>query len=204
MNYEFDGISAPQRLAIAHAKPEFRDFLTLILEFDSRLKDTTIRTTEPLIGQLKLAWWRDAITAAPDSRPAGEPLFTKLRALEDRGQGTYAAKAMLDLLSAWECLIVNQDDVMAVAEQFAFDRSAGVFGGFLNMSGFSDQEQLLVLGQSWALADIGLPAMFTQLNSQLRGYPYRPLTILAKSAQLQSNANTLNGIRLIWHALTGR
>jgi 15-cis-phytoene synthase len=204
MNYDFDVISPPHRLAIAHAKPELRTFLSLIFEFDSRLKDTAMRATEPLIGQLKLAWWRDAIMAAPDARPAGEPLFAKLRGLEAAGQGACAAKAMINLLSAWEYLIVNQDDVMAVAEQFASDRSAGVFGGFLEVSGLSLTDQVTALGQNWALNDMGWPAEKASFHGPLRSRAYRPLTIIAKSAALQSSANSLGGLKLICHALTGR
>ena len=48
-----------QRLAIAWSTAEARDRLTSMLAFDGRLARIVTRTREPMLGQMRLAWWRD-------------------------------------------------------------------------------------------------------------------------------------------------
>ena len=72
---------------------------------------------EPLIGQIKLAWWRDMaamLARDPDSLPKGEPLLAELTA-------TWAGQGGLDtLVDAVEGMLLaeNADDRRTAAESF--------------------------------------------------------------------------------------
>ena len=35
------------------------------------------RTTEPMLGQMRLAWWRDALGKPVDERPRGDAVLTQ-------------------------------------------------------------------------------------------------------------------------------
>jgi phytoene synthase len=72
---------------------------------------------EPLIGQIKLAWWRDMMTmlaSDPGALPKGEPLLAEL-------QATWAGQGGLDTL-------VDAGEAMLLAEDAAARRDAA--GGF--------------------------------------------------------------------------
>ena len=60
--------------APASARPVFEDLFAL----DRRLADAVRQASEPIIAQMKLAWWRDRFAQDPSEWPKGEPLLTRL------------------------------------------------------------------------------------------------------------------------------
>lgn len=187
-----DRLLPPQRLAVAYAPQAVRAVFLLLLEFDARLAALVAGASEPLIGQLKLAWWRDAIAMEPGKRPKGEPLLQRLALLEGQGLGV----AMVQLVDAWELLLVGDGSTDTLAS-FAKLRGVSVFGTY---AGWVDSDADVVsLGEEWALA--GLTVGTTPGQNDLRRFKnrkLRPLTILALSVR------DVSGPRLVWHALTGR
>lgn len=188
-----DDLSPPQRLAIVYAQPDVREAFSVLLAFDAKLRDIVSGTSETLIGQLKLAWWRDSIMADQDRRPRGEPLFTRIGAL---GANAIQAELLL-LLDAWEILLVDGGTDTAL-NRFASDRSAGIFGGYQRLVGCD--ADLDELGTAWAISDLTGNRCGQKFEAITfpRYRLLRPLTILAHSVSGAS------GPRLIWHALTGR
>jgi phytoene synthase len=186
-------LNPPQRLAIAYAPLQFRDAFALLLQVDARFAELVAKSSEPLIGQMKLAWWRDAIAAEPDRRPKGEPLFERLGATS----GLSLAPSLTMLVDAWESLLVDPTGEGGRAD-FAKARSAAIFGSYANWVG--SQDDLRLLGEEWALVDVfGVSAVVHPEKIECpRVRALRPLSILAMSVR------GVSGPRLIWHALTGR
>lgn len=179
------GLNPPQRLALAYARADLRAPFAVLLEIDARLADVVARTREPIIGQMKLAWWRDAVAAPPGERPKGEPLIARLNDCQaDRLQNGIVA-----LIDAWEHLLVDGNTKL-----FAEQRGTAVFSTYARW--VSAREDMAALGTAWALASTGVSSDLNQSLPRTRSL--RPLTILALSARQPS------GARLIWHALTGR
>ena len=85
---------------------ERRVAIAALWAFAERLTRLLIDAREPLIGQIKLAWWRDmAVMLArdPDSLPKGEPLLAELTA-------TWAGQGGLDtLVDAAEAMLLAED-----------------------------------------------------------------------------------------------
>jgi phytoene synthase len=160
-----------------------------LLAFDARLALLVSTASEPMIGQLKLAWWRDAIAMQPDMRPKGEPLLRQLAVLDKPDVGL----AMSQLVDAWETLLVAEDSAAALAA-FAKERGAAIFGSYAVWVG-SDVD-VKALGAIWAVAD--LTGDVAQGSPKIYERKLRPLTILALSVR------DVSGPRLLWHALTGR
>ena len=83
----------------------------------ARLTKLLIDAREPLIGQIKLAWWRDMaamLATDPSGLPKGEPLLAEL-------QQTWAGKGGLDaLVDAAEAMLLadDADQKRAAAESF--------------------------------------------------------------------------------------
>lgn len=181
----------PQRLAVAYAPVEERAAFSLLLAFDLRMAQLVANASEPLIGQLKLAWWRDAIAMEPDKRPKGEPLLGQL-ALGERD----ASAAMLRLVDAWEGLLVGDGGPDAL-EDFGKARGAAIFATYA--AWVRSDADVGLLGAAWAVADLTgtAPQVVNDLTA-FRHAKLRPLTILAMSVR------AISGPRLLWHALTGR
>lgn len=91
-------------VAVPHAR---RPAIAALWALAERLTGLLRDVREPLIGQIKLAWWRDMmamLAADPDSLPKGEPLLADL-------QATWAGQGGLDtLVDAAEAMLVAEDD----------------------------------------------------------------------------------------------
>jgi phytoene synthase len=85
---------------------ERRAAMAALWAFAERLTNLLVDAREPLIGQIKLAWWRDMaamLARDPDSLPKGEPLLAALTA-------TWARQGGLDtLVDAVEAMLLAED-----------------------------------------------------------------------------------------------
>jgi len=199
MTASFEQLSPPQRLAIVYAPAKVRNAFALLLQFDERLSDIVSRISEPMIGQLKLAWWRDALNAAPGQRPKGEPLLSVLFELE-RPELTTAVHGLVD---AWEMLLMEEQWSDALLDSFAEARGQAVFGGYVGL--LAKDLSVEAIATEWAKRDLAtcypnaMPTPFSVSTEKLPSQrALRPLTLLALLAR------GVSGPRLIWHGLTGR
>ena len=115
-------------VSVPHAR---RPALTALWGLAARLTKLLIDSREPLIGQIKLAWWRDmtALLASDHGAlPKGEPLLAEL-------QATWAGQGGLDaLVDAAEAMLLAETDEenRAAAEDFGgrlFALSGGEMAG---------------------------------------------------------------------------
>ena len=121
-------------VSVPHAR---RAALSALWGLAARLTKLLLDAREPLIGQIKLAWWRDMMTMLagdPGNLPKGEPLLAEL-------QATWAGQGGLDAL-------VDAAEAMLLAENHADRRAASEgFGGELfKLSGGEDAG-----GRRWGL-----------------------------------------------------
>lgn len=199
MTASFEQLSPPQRLAVVYAPAKVRNAFALLLQFDERLSDIVSRVSEPMIGQLKLAWWRDALKAEQGQRPKGEPLLSMLAECE-QPELTAAALALVD---AWEMLLMEEHWSDALLDRFATARGEAVFGGYLLLQQMDAPAGSIA--REWAKRDLAerypnaMPDGFSVATEALPGKRlFRPLTLLVMMAR------GVSGPRLIWHGLTGR
>ncbi|WP_447753629.1 hypothetical protein [Sphingopyxis fribergensis] len=101
-------------VSLPHAR---RTAMAALWGLAARLTKLLIDAREPLIGQIKLAWWRDMaamIASDPDALPKGEPLLAEL-------QASWAGQGGLDaLVDAAEAMLLaeSDDDRRAASESF--------------------------------------------------------------------------------------
>lgn len=110
-----------QRLALAYAPAQHRDALLAALGLDVRLAQVVTGAREPLLGQIRLAWWHERL--ADDADPvAGEPLIELLHAAGTERQSLRA------LVDAWEGLLGDESaetlDSLAAARARALCQAA--------------------------------------------------------------------------------
>lgn len=94
-----DSLPAPWRLAVAYAPASTRDRWLTLLALDIRLAGVVRSAREPILAQMRLAWWRDRLRDSSANWPKGEPLLAALKCWQD-GHG-----ALIALVDGWEALL---------------------------------------------------------------------------------------------------
>lgn len=143
-----DPLPPEAELALAWSGPKVRGPLSMALQLDRRLARIVGRTQEPMLGQMRLAWWRDALGKPVAQRPRGDAVLDGLgREWEDRE--AFLAK----MVDGWEVLVTAQSLGRTEAEDFATGR--GAFFAGLPASPVSEAlaARLVAAGRCWALAD---------------------------------------------------
>ncbi len=215
----------PERaLILAYAPPVSRAALAALLALDDALALLLRTTSQPAVGQLRLAWWREAL-AKLDTAPApAEPVLRGLAA-EVLPRGVTGA-SLVPIVHGWEVLVEEESlDGLALA-RFAAGRGSlfVAAGAALGASG----DPLAVAGEGWALADLarhlgdGDEASAARAASQPRfaealaarwSRNGRALGALAHRARMDLDVPADMPLpigapkrvaRLLWHRLSGR
>lgn len=138
-----EDIADPEvRLAAAYAPVSARPALVALWGLDARLAGILRTTSEPMIGQMRLTWWHDAV-----SRPAelpGEPVLAAL------AQAAIAPAAAQRIVEGWEALLDGEDEVALM--DYAVGRGGGLFTAAANALGSTDAVD--AAGAGWALVDL--------------------------------------------------
>ena len=138
------------RLLCAYVPPIQRLQHRLLWAFDERLADIVRSTTQPMIGQMRIAWWDEVLAASaagePGAKGAGDPLVDALRAA-----GLAGRPGLARMLDGWEALLDTPigDEALLL---FARARGGGLFAAL--STGASDDGALEAAGSLWALWDL--------------------------------------------------
>ena len=197
MNDPISALPPPESLAITYTPADIRPKLRWLLIFDQRLLSVLQRAHEPMIAQLRLSWWRDALNAPAQKRPKGEPLLAELGLLEPDDILPAAALSMLD---AYE--ILATEDNAQTLKSARLMRVHALVQSYGKWAALSDDGAVFLdqLAGWWTDSDTPQPKSLPKL--------LRPLSILALAEHLEQSRGQSglfgNGLRLSWHALTGR
>lgn len=137
-------------LALAWSPPRVRRPLSMALQLDRRLARIVARTREPMLGQMRLAWWREALAKPPAERPRGDAV---LDGLGPTWGGREAA--LVAMVDAWEVLITAERLGPEEARRFGTGRGAffAALGEGDAAAGDALRGRLALAGSRWALAD---------------------------------------------------
>jgi len=106
-----------QSVALAWSAGTIRDRLLSLLVLDRRLGRILTRTREPMLGQMRFAWWREALGKPAAERPRSDAV---LEALGEHWRGN--EDALIALVDAWERLLEEPPLSEAAARAFAEGR----------------------------------------------------------------------------------
>ncbi len=138
------------RLLSAYAGRQVRRH-RLLWTLDARMAQIVATTSEPMIGQIRLAWWREALDDETGSKGRGEPLIDALREA-----GLASSPGLSQWLDGWEALLGEAD-----LSAFAAGRGGGFFQAMAGQEAVPDW--LTRAGGIWALWDfsghVGDPAL---------------------------------------------
>jgi 15-cis-phytoene synthase len=141
------GLPPLSRLALAYAPSAARPVWLGVLALDARLAGVVRDAREPLIGQIRLAWWRERLAEEAKSWPVGEPLLALLRGWE----GTHGPLG--EMVDGWEIMLgeppLEKESLLAAAE----GRAAGLAAAAVRLGFPERREAVRYMGRRWALAD---------------------------------------------------
>lgn len=141
------------RLALAYAPSQARLPTLALLALDQRLAGLLRHSREPMMAQIRLAWWRETLDRDAGEWPEGEPLLAALRSWN--GQH----RALVKLVDGWEALTGEAPLAPSALEEMV-DGRAAAFAGLAHALGRDGEaETARLLGRRWALADLS-----TKLN----------------------------------------
>ncbi|KQM27115.1 MULTISPECIES: squalene/phytoene synthase family protein [unclassified Sphingomonas] len=208
----------PERgLALAYAPDDGRRAaLSALLALDAALGDVVRSTTQPALGQIRLAWWREQLVKLDDAAPPAMPVLEALsRDVLPRG---VSGRALSGIVDGWDVLIEEEALDDAALERFAVERGGRLFALAAAMLG-GDAAVAERLGQGWALFDLARhqsdAAVAARADRQAGvrlagplGGVARSLGMLALSARLELDGVPQGGpkraARLMWFGLAGR
>ncbi len=187
---------------------ELRGAFDALFALDDALGEVVATSTQPALGAIRLAWWRDALERLDSSPPPPEPRLQAIAAeLLPRGVGGGDLAAIAE---AWGALFDEVRDANAIGE-----RGAALFAVGAKLLG-ADHIGLDQAGRWFALADAArrevAPVMAIDI-APLRFPPaLRPLTGLARLAvrdlrhgePFEAEATPGRAAALLAHRLTGR
>jgi len=144
-------IADPERaLAIAHAPRVSRPALTALFALDERMGAIVATTTEPMIGLLRLAWWREALEKLDHDPAPAEPLLQNI-ATSILPHGVLGA-TLGAIEDGWSALLHDEGDAQLVIRH-GRERGQWLFGAAARILGAEDR-RLRIAGEGWALADL--------------------------------------------------
>ena len=129
---------------MAYAPARCRASLLGLLALDRRLASIVRSSREPMLAQLRLAWWREQLSQDPAMWPEGEPLLAALKDWRgDRGP-------LAGLPAGWEAMTGTAPLPADSFECLAQARAEA----FAALAGPHYRVAALRMARNWALADI--------------------------------------------------
>jgi len=211
-------IDDPERaLALSYAPAAARAGLGALFALDAALGQVLRTTREPMVGQMRLAWWREALSRLDTAPPPGEPVLQALAA-DVLPHGVKGATLAL-MIDGWEPLLGVIDDAAIAAH--ARWRGGALFEQAAILLRADSGDPITAAGQGWALADLAAHLSDPDRATAARhaAMPFltdaaayrwsrngRALGALVHIARLDlaGPAGPVRVARLAWHRLTGR
>jgi phytoene synthase len=152
MPVALDPIADPERaLAVVYAPADKRAALAALFQLDERFGQIVATTTEPMIGLMRLAWWREALEQLDRNSAPAEPLLQAL--VSDILPHGVMGAALAAIEDGWSALI-DEDDSEALIIRHGRERGRNLFAVATSILEATD-DRLLATGEVWALTDLG-------------------------------------------------
>lgn len=209
-----EGALTPDRaLALTHFPQPLRAAVEAVLRIDATFAEIVAGTSEPQVGLIRLAWWREALERLDHSDPPAEP---RLSAISEHCLPRGLTGTMIgEIENGYIGLLESPADWDRVGQG-----GAALFTAIAQLIGEQDEKlanagALTMLARTRHLApDDAKPAAMTHLKA-MSGHrfakPLRPLTNLARlaardflRAEPEPEATPGRAFALLSHRLSGK
>ncbi len=173
-----DELPADRRLALAYAPGIARADSLAVFLLDQRLSRLVSQQREPLLTQMRLAWWRDRLGEEVSGFHHDEPVLALLA-----GWGEHRQK-LIGLVDGWEALLTDPPISETAIATFAHGR-AQAFAALAGQLGLVDYaEEARRAAGNWALVDlaihIGDPAETALVQDMIARQNWKPAKLHGK------------------------
>lgn len=215
-----DDIGAERRLALQYAAPDRRHDLALPWQLDARLRRVWTAAREPMIAEIKLAWWQERLDALRDGDVPPEPLLRHLA-----GAAAIDTRNLVRMAKGWRALFADELSADTLREHAEL-RGGGLVCAAASALGGETVTPMLLAGEGYALVDLATTradeaerrALFAAARDRFEHAgrivwprPLRPLGMIVELAR----GDALHGVpgspgsparvaRMAWHKLSGR
>ncbi|MEP2736360.1 MAG: squalene/phytoene synthase family protein [Erythrobacter sp.] len=135
-------------IALSYTPSSVRDAARSYLSLDRRLAQIVAQTNEPMLGQMRLAWWRDVFETPIAERPRGDLV---LEAIGQQWAGH--EQPLIAMVDAWEEMLAEPPLPREAALHFAKGRAAGFLALAQMVLPELDVVKFMHAGYAWALTD---------------------------------------------------
>ncbi|MEO7692141.1 MAG: squalene/phytoene synthase family protein [Sphingomonas sp.] len=144
----------PELQLALHYAPAFASRgIHALFALDAALAQVLRTTREPMVGQMRLTWWHEALTRLDSAPPPAEPV---LRALAQHVlPHGIAGTRLAGLIDGWEELLEGETLEDAAIIRHADARGGALFAMAGEVLGARDTDPVVQAGRGWALADLG-------------------------------------------------
>ncbi|MEN3971437.1 squalene/phytoene synthase family protein [Sphingomicrobium sp. XHP0235] len=200
-------------MALTHFPAPVRPAVEAVLRLDATFAEIVAQTSEPLVGTIRLAWWREALEAL-DHEPA--PAEPRLRAVAEHVLPRHLTGTSLAAIEdSYAALLAEPVDLERVGAGGArlFEAIAFLLGCDDPMLGTAGRLAMLARVRGF-VPDAVRPAA-RSLMRDLRGHSFpralRPLTLLARLAardmlrtEPEPEATPGRAFAMLSHRLSGK
>jgi NADH dehydrogenase [ubiquinone] 1 alpha subcomplex assembly factor 6 len=155
-------------LAALFLRPDVRDDAFALLAFNVEIARTREIVSEPLLGQIRLQWWRDVLDEISRGERRAHPVVASLAdAMGRHGLDRASLGAMIDARE------VDLDDTpppdLAALEAYARDTSGNLSALLMDIQGggAAAREAALSIGTAWALVGLARAVAFHAQTQRL-------------------------------------
>jgi hypothetical protein len=195
-----------QSLALAYAPPRLKAPFSLMLCLDASFALVAARGQEPVLKQLRLAWWREQILKSPDARSSNDPMLLALSAVESTHPELALPGLCATLLDGWSELVSAEgEDIDQAIARCVERRAAAIFGGYSQWIGATREDELsaIRLGENWARLTLGGASALDNVMMPRR---LKALSLLEMTARVGTQtlgmARLAGMLRIYGYALT--
>lgn len=207
--------AAERRVMLSYARADRRAGLAALLALDDALAAVLRTTREPMVGQLRLTWWHDALTALDRAPPPAEPVLV---ALAGAVTPIIPGARLATMVEGWEELLDREPPDDARLRRFAELRGMGLFEMAGTVIGATADDPLPPAGRAWALVDLAGHTADGALSARARAIAdddlgtaararwsraARPLGAMFQLARLDAAGAGRRTARMLFHRLTG-
>ena len=142
----FPVLAEAKRLALVHTPYERRKIVETLLLFDAQLANIALSQGEPMLKQIKLAWWREETSREPEAGAmAGQPLAARIVKANE-----WSAKSKKSLVDAWEQVATEQVSARNAAQTLGEARAMA----FCEVTGQTSSPAIKAASNLWAQFDL--------------------------------------------------
>jgi phytoene synthase len=167
------GKNPEQELAFSYARAGCRSELVALFALDAALANILRTTREPMVGQMRLTWWHEALTRLDSAGPPAEPVLQAV-ASDVLPRGISGAR-LAGMIDGWEELLDAGTLDDAAIGRHADARGGALFAMAGEVLGARDTDPVVPAGKGWALADLGRHLADRSIAERALGLAAAPL-----------------------------